>query len=225
MNLPKIVHPRFDTTTPSGKKVSYRPFTGREQKVLLIAKESDDPSDIMKSVMSVLGECCDGADVRELPVFDLEYLFLCVRAKSVGNKVDIEIVEDGVRCPATVDLDSVRVYGKTDKKRTVEVSPGVHLSLKFPSAREVAEAGSGADEWDYLAMSVDSVTSGEEVTTSSEVTREEMREWLKSVPLSSIEPIRKFFEEKPRVEVDAVFTKPDGTKGTRTLTNIGDFFG
>jgi hypothetical protein len=224
MSLPKVSHPTFETTLPSGKRVTYRPFTGREQKTLLVAKESGETSDVMRGLIDVLQACCSGVDVGSLPVFDLEMLFLVVRAKSAGAKIEVKVTDEGREYDAVVDFDAIEILAPKEKPdKNVEVSPGIVVSLKFPTAKDVSTLSKGADEWDYLALSVDAVVSGEEVTSSKDVSREELKEWLKTLPLSAVSPMKTFFEARPRVSVHAVYEK-DGVKKKRAVNGVGDFF-
>ena len=224
MTLPKIEHPTFTTVLPSGAKATYRPFTGREQKVLLFAKESGDTSDVIRGLIDVIGACCPGLNPADLTIFDLEFLFLMIRAKSVGSRVEIKVTDDGKQYDAVVEIDKAMVEApKATKSPKIEVAPGVIVVLKFPTARDVSNMPKSADEWDYLAASVSSVTSGEDVTSAADVSRDELKEWLKTLPLSAVAPMRDFFESKPKIYLEATYTVGDEVRKKR-VSGVGDFF-
>lgn len=224
MSLPKISHPTFTTTLPSGMPVKYRPFTGREQKVLLFAKESGEASDVVRGLIEVVGACCEGLDVNQISIFDLEFLFLMIRAKSVGSKVELKVTDDGKTYDAFVEIDKAKIeQPKTKPERLVKVTDDVALKLRFPSAISIAEFSKDADEWDYLAASIEAVVSGDEVTSYKDVTREELREWLKTLPLTAVTPMKNFFESRPKVYLEAIYKVGDETK-TKRVTGVGDFF-
>jgi len=225
MALPKINHPTFETNLPSsGKKITFRPFTGREQKVLLVAKESNDTKDTLRAVAQVITNCC-GIDALELPVFDIEYLFLMLRAKSVNNKVQVRIKDeiDGELYDATVDIDAAKINKATGSNK-VEITGSIGMKLKYPTVSSVLAGSADTDEWDVLAASIDSIWDGEEITTSADMTRPELKEWLINLPLKTIEPIREFFENRPKISISVSYARKDGTEVTRELSGLQDFF-
>ena len=225
-SLPVIAHPKFQTEIPStGEKVTYRPFTGREQKVMLVAKESGALPDIVNSLIEVIGACAPDVDVRKLPMFDLEYLFLRIRAKSVGGVIEVKITDpdDGKKYDAKVDLEQMKFVSPPKPQNSVKIADGIFLKLKYPSAADVSRMGSDADEWDMLAASVGAVVNGEDVIASSDLNHGELKEWLKSVPLSALEGVKDFFGSRPKLSVTADYVK-DGVKKSRELSGIGDFF-
>ena len=224
--LPTLQHPTFETKIPSsGKTVTFRPFTGNEQKVLLVAKESKDSKDMLRAVAQVVGTCFS-LDANSLAVFDLEFLFLALRAKSVNNKINVSVKDDvdGKRYDATVSLDDVEFNPGTGEK-SFEVSQGVGLKLRYPTVGAVLSAPKGdIDEWDMLAASIESVWSGDDVTSASDVSRGELKEWLMKLPLNAMQPIRDFFEKRPTVSINVVYTRADGETVKKDVKGLGDFF-
>lgn len=225
-SLPVIAHPKFQTEIPStGEKVTYRPFTGREQKVMLVAKESGALPDIVNSLIEVIGACAPDVDVKKLPMFDLEYLFLRIRAKSVGGVIEVKITdrEDGKKYDAKVDLEQMKFVAAEKTPNVVKITDSVALKLKYPSAADVVRMGADADEWDMLAASVSAVVNGEDVISSGDLNHGELKEWLKSIPLSTLEGVKAFFESRPKLVVAANYVK-DGKPVSHELSGIGDFF-
>jgi len=228
MPLPKISHPTFDMTVPStGKKVQFRPFTGREQKILLIAKESDDPKDALRAVAQIIESCFPGVSGQDVPIFDLEYMFLQLRAKSVSNKIELRIEDedDGQTYDATADLDAVEIVkpeGWDDN--VVKITDSIGMKLKYPTVRSVLSGSKDMDQWDILASSVDSIYEGDTVTSSKEVTVQELRDWLMSLPLEAIDPVKSFFDNRPKVKINISYVRKDGKAVTREVSSIQDFF-
>jgi hypothetical protein len=225
--LPKLQHPTFEVTLPStGKRVKFRPFTGREQKILLVAKESSDTRDMLRAVAQVVGECFS-MDATVIPMFDLEFMFLALRAKSVNNKITVNVKDDtdGQRYEATLSLDDVE-YTPGSGGSSFEVAPGVGIKMRYPTVASVLATPPGKlDEWDMLAASVESVWSGDEVTSASDFSPEEMKEWLTGLPLTAMTPIREFFDKRPTVSMSADYTRKDGTRVSKRVTGLNDFFG
>lgn len=224
MALPKISHPKFETVLPStGEKVTFRPFTGREQKVLLVAKESNDAKDTLKAVAQVVTDCSNIPNALQLPIFDLEWMFLMLRAKSVNNKISVRVkdAEDGQYYDATVDIDGATVTKSTVSNR-VQITPTVGMKLKFPTVNNIVD-GDMSDEWDVLASAVDSIWEGDEVTASSDMARPELKEWLSGLPLSVIEPIKAFFDGRPTVKIAVKYMKGE-KEVSRELSGLQDFF-
>lgn len=222
MSLPKISHPKFPFVTPSGVKTEFRPFTGREQKELLVAKESGGAMEITRAVASVLDACVD-ASVYDMPLFDLEALFIAVSSKSVGNKMELRVRDDGEYYDAVVDLDSMKMEQPQgfSKKSNVEVGAGVFAVVSFPNVRDVMSFEDDADEWDYLAASVKTVVQGDDVY--DDFTRDEMKEWLKNVPLEALGKFRDYFASKPTVKLEATYTV-GSEKKKKELAGLQDFF-
>jgi hypothetical protein len=226
LSLPKIAHAKFQTVLPStGKAVSFRPFTGREQKIMLVAKESGATADVIRSLVDVIGSCVDDLDVRHLPLFDLEYLFLAVRAKSVGNKIEVKVTEDGKQYDAVIDLDAAKVELPKEKPSDiVSVGENVSIKLRYPTAASVSKMIGDADQWDMLAASVAAIIDGENVIAADDVTHDELKEWIMQIPLNSLDGVKKFFEGRPTLKIKAEFVRADKSKGSIELAGIGDFF-
>ncbi len=226
-SLPVISHPKFQVELPSsGKKVSFRPFTGREQKIMLIAKESGALADVVGSLVEVINACCPDADVKRLPMFDLEYLFLRIRAKSVGGIIEVRVTDpdDDKKYDAKVDLEAIDIeYPKEKPSDIVKINDDVALKLRHPAAADIVKLGSDADEWDMLATSVHTVIDGDNIIAASDLNHGELKEWLKSLPLSALDGVKTFFSARPTLKLKAVYKK-DGAEKSQTMSGLGDFF-
>jgi hypothetical protein len=228
MSLPKITHPTFKAILPSsGKEVSFRPMTNREQKSLLVAKESDNNRDSLLAAAEVVGGCFS-LKPEDICLTDLEYMFLSLRSKSVGNKVDIKYKDqtDGKTYEAVVDLDDIKVEKPEGWDiKVFEIPGGIHITMKDPDIRSVAAAGDKMDEWDIMLASIKSVTQGDDVTLASEVTRDELKEWMLGLPASTMENMQKFFVSRPKIKVKVKYFNSDGIEKVEEISGFSNFFG
>ena len=172
MALPKISAPRFGLTLPSnGKRISFRPFLVKEEKMLLMAAQSEDMLDMIDAVKDVISSCLinpdENIDVEKLPYFDLEYLFLNIRAKSIGEVVKLEyrhtggVNYQGIKCeavtPVEVNLETVNVIKEDDHTKTIQLDDNLGLELRHPTVTDVRMVSEGADEIEMLAKCIVSV--------------------------------------------------------------------
>ena len=159
MPLPKITTAEYELTLPSnGKTVKYRPFLVREEKILILALESQDQKQITNAVKQVLKECVitKGIKIDTLPSFDIEYLFLNIRAKSVGETIELVVTcgDDGkTEVPVTVNIDDIKVMKSEDHSPDVELSDGYTVKMKYPSLSQFIETNFTDDEQDQVEKS------------------------------------------------------------------------
>lgn len=210
----------------STKVVTFRPFTGNEQKTLLIAKESGNTGDIIRALISVLSACAPDTDVKSLPLFDLELLFLAVRAKSVGNIINVRLKDrdDGKHYDATIDLDNIVITTGNKVSDVVDLSEGVKVKLRFPTALAMSKMSGEADEWDMMAASIAAIIAGDDVTAADDVPPDELKTWLKGIPLSALAGLREFFESRPKMTIAAKYKNAAGEAKQIEMSGIGDFF-
>ena len=165
MPLPKITTAEYELTLPSnGKTVKYRPFLVREEKILILALESQDQKQITNAVKQVLKECVitKGIKIDTLPSFDIEYLFLNIRAKSVGETIELVVTcgDDGkTEVPVTVNIDDIKVMKSEDHSPDVELSDGYTVKMKYPSLSQFIETNFTDDEQDQVEKSFNVVAS------------------------------------------------------------------
>ena len=190
MPLPKINAPTYELVIPSsGKKIRYRPFLVKEEKILVIAMESNEIKDIARAVKQVLGNCIlsRGIKIDKLSTFDIEYLFLNVRGKSVGESVDIQVTcpDDGVtKVPITVNLDEIKVITDPEHTTDIKLDETVSMRMKYPSLDQFIKENFDVDNigfdqsFDMIAACVDTVYNDEEVWKSTDFTQAEMIEFL-----------------------------------------------
>lgn len=212
MPLPKIATPTYELEIPSIKKtIKYRPFLVKEEKILIIAMESEDPKQITEAVKTVIGNCIltKGIKIEQLSTFDIEYLFLNVRGKSVGEQVDVLITcpDDGVtQVPVSINLDEIKVQVKENHTRDIKLDDNLTLRMKYPSMQEFIKNNfnneseiSVDDTFDMISGCVEQIYSEEESWSTSDVTKKEILEFLGDLSSKQFKDIEKFFETMPKL--------------------------
>jgi hypothetical protein len=212
MPLPKISTPTYELEIPSLKKsVKYRPFLVKEEKVLIIAMESEDPKQIAEAVKTVIGNCVvtRGIKIEQLATFDIEYLFLNIRGKSVGETVDVLITcpDDGVtQVPVSINLDDIQVDFREDHSRDIKLDDNLTLRMRYPSMQEFVKsnfiAGSeiSVDEtFDMITACIEQIYSEEESWAASDSTKKELKEFIEQLTSQQFKDIEKFFETMPKL--------------------------
>ena len=191
MPLPKIATPTYELEIPSIKKsIKYRPFLVKEEKILIIAMESEDPKQITEAVKTVIGNCVltRGIKIEQLSTFDIEYLFLNIRGKSVGEQVDVLITcpDDGeTQVPVSINLDDIKVQVGETHSRDIKLDDTLTLRMKYPSMQEFIKNNfnneseiSVDDTFDMISSCVEQIYSEEESWSTSDVTKKEILEFL-----------------------------------------------
>lgn len=237
MPLPTIVTPSYELTLPSnGKKVKYRPFLVKEEKILILAIESGNTQDITRAIKDVLKNCIQtkGIKVDELPTFDIEYLFLNIRAKSVGESVDLI-----VRCPddgetevnVTVYIDEIQV--KKDKNHTTDIKldDTYTVRMKYPSLEQFVNENFSfsADvdsTFEIVSSCIDIVFSEDEAWEAKDCTKEELVTFVEQFNSAQFKQVEKFFETMPKLSHTINVTNPKtGVENEVTLEGLSSFFG
>ena len=239
MALPKIETPTYELTLPSQDiKVKYRPFSVKEEKILLIAQESAEKMNITNTVVNVLGACTfNSINLQELPLFDIEYLFLNVRAKSVSEITKFRVVcPDDLKTKVDIELDLTKVEVQVDDNHTNDIMLDEERKLgvvfKYPSLNILdsnkiidADEMKTEDLFKMMQSCIDHIYEGEKIYPAKDTTEKEMTEFLDSLQTSQFEKMQDFFKTMPvlkhEVEVENPKTKK---KSTMTFQGISDFF-
>jgi hypothetical protein len=238
MPLPKIVTPTYELEIPSLKKViKYRPFLVKEEKILIIAMESEDPKQIAEAVKTVIGNCIltRGIKIEQLSTFDIEYLFLNIRGKSVGEEVEVIITcpDDGVtQVPIAINLDEITVQVKPEHKRDIKLDDELTLRMKYPSMQEFVKSNFSNegdmtvdDTFSMISSCVEQIYSEEESWTSSDVTKKELNEFLEQLSSKQFKQIEKFFETMPKLSHTVTVTNPNtGVENEILLEGLTSFW-
>ncbi len=239
MPLPKITAPTYELVLPSSnRKVKYRPFLVKEEKILIIAMESEDQKQITNAIKTVIGNCIltRGIKVDKLSTFDIEYLFLNIRGKSVGETVDVIITcpDDGeTKVPITIALDEIKI--KTDPKHTkdIKLDDNLIMRLKYPSLAEfvknnfdIDSANIGITEsFDMITSCIEQVFNEEESWAASDCTKKELTEFLEQLSSQQFKQIETFFETMPKLSHTVKVTNPKTkVQNEIVLEGLSSFF-
>lgn len=212
MPLPSLSTPTYTLEIPSTKKqIKIRPFLVKEEKILIIAQESEDPKQITEAVKTVINNCIltKGIKVEQLATFDIEYLFLNIRGKSVGENVDVLITcpDDGkTQVPVSINLDDIKVIIDDDHSRDIQLDDKLTLRMKYPSLKEFIknnftnQVDIGITEaFDVIISCVEQIYSEEESWNASDCSKKELLEFLEQLTSSQFKKVEKFFQTMPRL--------------------------
>ena len=240
MPLPQIATPTYELVLPStGKKIKYRPFLVKEEKILILALESEDQKQITDAVKSTLKSCIStrGIKIDELPTFDIEYIFLNIRGKSVGESVDLIVTcpDDGTTTvPVKIYIDEIKV--EKDEKHNLDINlDGVYtLRMKYPSLNQFVETNFAItkdekvtieDSFKMIASCIDMVFSAEESWSASDCTAKELNDWLGTLDSKQFKQIEDFFETMPKLSHTIKVTNPNTkVESDVKLEGITSFF-
>jgi len=239
MPLPKINTPTYDLTLPStGKKIKYRPFLVREEKILIMAMESENMSEITNAIVQILSDCIVSKDIKveSLSTFDIEYLFLNVRAKSVGETVDVNITcpDDGVtQVEMSIDIDSIKVQKTRGHKNIIKLDDELSMKLKYPSLDQFVENNFETEKGESeigqsLAMitsCIEMIYNQEESWEASDYSKKEMNEFIEQLNTKQFKQIEKFFATMPKLSHTIAVKNPEtGVESEVVLEGLASFF-
>ena len=238
MALPKINTPIYELEIPStGKKIRYRPFLVKEEKVLIIAMESEDPKQMSSAVKDVISNCIlsRGIKVNELATFDIEYLFLNIRGKSVGEEVEVLVTcpdDKKTRVPVSINLDDIQIQNNKEHSKDIKLDDNLTLRMKYPSMSEFIKNNFAQgqinvdDTFDLITGCVDQIFSEEESWASSDCTKKELNEFIESLSSKQFKEVEKFFETMPKLSHNIKVKNPEtGVESEILLEGLTSFFG
>ncbi len=239
MPLPKITTAEYELKIPStGKTIKYRPFLVKEEKILILSLESQDQKQITNAVKQVLKECVitKGVKIDQLASFDIEYLFLNVRSKSVGETIDLVVTcgDDGkTEVPVQVAIDDIKISKSDEHSPDIELADGYTVRMKYPSLQQFIDNNFGDDDgkdvveksFEMIASTIDMVYNDEEMFSAAECTKKELKEWVESLTSSQFQKIEKFFETMPKLQHTLEVVNPNTNKKNKVvLEGLSDFF-
>lgn len=232
--LPKLSHALFKVTVPSSKKVlQIRSMLQKEEKILLQAKEGQDSTEILNAIRQVVNNCIaeEGFDIDSLSLFDLEFLFVKLRAISISNitKVSYKDMEDEQVRDFDIDLDKVEVVFPPDVDNKVVVNDQVYLTLKWPSCSLYSDKAfldaSGEEAIGRLVLSViDKVYEGTKIHEAAATTPEELKEFMENLPITAYNKIRQYIFNLPHLNYEIKYTNDKGNEKKIILSTLNDFF-
>ena len=237
MPLPKINTPTYELTLPSnGKKIKYRPFLVREEKILIMALETEDQKQITAAIIQILTACImtRGVKLNELATFDIEYLFLNVRSKSVGETISLNLIcpdDEKTSVEVSIDLDSIKVKKDKSHTNTIKLDDNLSLKLKYPSMKQFIESNfeagveSVSNTMDVVISSIDMIYNEEESWNASESTKKELEDFIDQLNTKQFKLIENFFDTMPKLSHKIKVKNPKtNVESTVLLEGLAAFF-
>ena len=237
MALPKLTTPTYELEIPStDEKIKYRPFLVKEEKILMMAMESKSSADITQAVKDIVMECTfNKVDISNLPMFDVEYIFLNIRSKSVGevSKLKILCQDDGkTYADVELDLNEVKVQVGDDHTNKIELTEDMGLIMKYPTIDSFSETGirdiNPSNMLDVISTCILQIyeKKGEKTYDPKDQTKKELTEFIEQLNTKQFKDVQKFFETMPKLKHEITVKNPKTKKENKvTLTGLNDFFG
>ena len=241
MPLPKITTPTYELVLPStGKKIKYRPFLVKEEKVLILALESQDINQITNAIKSTLKDCITtrGVKIDDLPTFDIEYIFLNVRGKSVGEAIDLVVTcpdDEETTVPVKIYIDEIEIKKDKNHKQEIPLDSKLTLKMKYPSLSQFIKSNFDfSDEststvqqsFEIVASCIDMVYDQEDSWAASDCTKKELKEWVESLSSSQFKQVEEFFTTMPKLSHTVKVKNPKTeVESEVTLEGLANFFG
>jgi disulfide oxidoreductase YuzD len=235
MALPKHIRPEYSTTIPSsGKKIKYQPFTVKEEKVLILAAETQDPDEITNAVSNVLSNCVSSPQdfkVEELALFDIEFLFLKTRAKSAGEKIRVTVTDpedETYTVDHEIDIDKIKVQKNPKHTDTIQINDKVMVKMRYPDIsffNEGIDVTSVDSSIEVMCKCISQIVVDEEVYNKADMSDEEVMEWVEGLTSEDFKKIISFFETMPRLSHSITLKNKHTNKNfTVKLEGLQDFF-
>ena len=238
MPLPKIATPTYELELPStGKTIQYRPFLVKEEKLLVLALESENTKQITNAIKSVIKSCIltRGIKVETLPTFDIEYLFLNIRGKSVGEELEVNIIcpdDEETQVPMTIDLDDIQVKKSEEHTNKIKIDDNIMMEMKYPSLNEfiknnfdVNDKNQMDQSFDLFGQCIDKIYTAEEVWATEDCTKKEINEFLESMNSTQFKEIESFFTTMPKLSHTVKVTNPKtNVESEVVLEGLASFF-
>ena len=234
MALPKLDTPTYELEQPStGETIKYRPFLVKEQKSLILASESDDDKQIKNALSEIIYSCTfEKVDASKLPIFDVEYLFLRIRGKSVGEKVDLSLLcpdDKETRVNKTIDLGDINVNMKVGHTNELEITDNIKMIMRYPTLDDVTDISSNQNNIDdifsMIKRCVHEIHDGEKVYNKVDMSDSELQEFIENLTTDQFEKLNDFFDTMPKVQHSVEVTNPKTKKkGEVVIEGIQSFF-
>ena len=240
MPLPTIETPTYELKLPSSnKKIKYRPFLVKEEKILILALESQNQNDITNAVTDVLKKCIitKGVDVDSLPTFDIEYLFLNIRAKSIGEDIKLTVTcpDDGeTKVPVTIYVDEIKVIRPKDHNIDIVLDDKMSVRMKYPSLNQFIESNFDTDDeaetmvdktFRVVADCMDTIFNGEDAWEAKDYSAQERLDFVQQLTSQQYKKVENFFSTMPKLSHTIEVVNPNTKeKGSGVVEGLADFF-
>jgi RNA binding exosome subunit len=238
MPLPKISTPTYELELPSTEQtIKYRPFLVREEKLLVLALETEDTKQITNAIKTVIKNCIEtkGIKVESLPTFDIEYLFLNIRGKSVGEEIEVNIIcpdDEETSVPVKINLDEIQVQKNEGHTNKIKIDDKIMMEMKYPSLEQFIKSNFDFNSdsqmeqsFDLISSCIDKIYTEDEVWVASDVTKKELTDFLEQMNSSQFKEIEKFFETMPKLSHKVKVKNPNTkVESEVTLEGLSSFF-
>ena len=240
MPLPKIATPSYELELPSsGKTIQYRPFLVKEEKLLVIALESEDTKQITNAIKAVIKSCVltKGVKVESLPTFDIEFLFLNIRGKSVGEDIDVKLIcpdDEKTEVNVSISLDDIKVQKPEGHSNQIKLDNNLMMELKYPSLNEFIKNNFDPNDstrnpmdqsFDLIGSCIDKIYSEDEVWAADDCSKKEINEFLDSMNSNQFKEVEKFFETMPKLSHTVkVYNPTTKVESDVVLEGLASFF-
>jgi hypothetical protein len=232
MALPKIVTPTYELEIPSSKKkITYRPFIVKEEKILLLAQEAGEESDILNAIKQIIKNCTfEEVEVNDMALFDLEYIFLRIRSKSIGEKVELKLLcdDDGeTYADVTIDLEKIEVDFPKEHTNNIQLTDTISLVMRYPqmSALNLMTDSDTETIFHMIKTSIRQIIDGETIYEQVDFTEEDLDEFIESLSSEHFKQIQEFFQTMPKLKHVVKYKNPKTKKqNKRTLEGLNSFF-
>ena len=240
MPLPKIATPSYELELPStGKTIQYRPFLVKEEKLLVIALESEDTKQITNVIKAVIKSCVltKGVKVEALPTFDIEFLFLNIRGKSVGENIDLKLVcpdDEKTEVSVSINLDDIKVQKLEGHTKQIKLDDNLMMELKYPSLNEFIKNNFDPNDksknpmdqsFDLIGSCIDKIYNEDEVWVADDCSKKEINEFLDSMNSNQFKEVEKFFETMPKLSHTVkVYNPTTKVESDVVLEGLASFF-
>ena len=234
MALPKLETPTYELELPStGEKVKYRPFLVKEQKNLMIASESEDETEIQNALANIISECTFGKiDPFEVPLFDIEFMFLRIRGKSVGEQIKLNVLcpdDNKTRTDITINLEDIDVHMEATHNNEISVTDNITIFMRYPTLKDMTNVGTDntdvATIFNLIKSCVAEIRDEKTVHNRIDISEKEMEEFIDNLPSKVFENLGEFFNSMPKVQHPVKVTNPKTKKkGEIIIEGIQSFF-
>ena len=238
MPLPKIATPTYELELPStGKPIQFRPFLVKEEKLLVLALESENTKEITTAIKNVIKACIQtrGIKVETLPTFDIEYLFLNIRGKSVGEEIEVNIIcpdDEETYVPVKINIDDIKVSKSDEHSNKIKLDDSLIMEMKYPSLEQFVKNNFDFTEdnvmdqsFELVAACIDKIYNEEEVWAAADCSKKEITDFLESMNSSQFKEIEKFFETMPTLSHEIKVKNPNTeVESTVVLEGLSSFF-
>ena len=234
MALPKLDTPTYELELPStGEKIKYRPFLVKEQKNLMLASESEDETEIQNALANIISECTFGKiDPYVVPLFDIEFMFLRIRGKSVGEKIELNVLcpdDNKTRTDITINLEDIDVHMDATHNNEISVTDNITIFMRYPTLKDMTNIGTDKSDvatvFNLIKRCISEIHDEDAIHNRIDISEKEMEEFIDNLPSAIFENLGEFFNSMPKVQHPVKVKNPKtGKSGEIVIEGIQSFF-